>query len=170
MLEKIIDLPDEQNFEQAFDIFSCAISPKLIGGNSSYKPIELSLRFREGCCKLRKRILDFATSLKPERRCINLRKWALEAELVWAAVKESDDFASLTNLKHIREHSKLVATLKKVYDIHSNVEFKDKPKDEKVSNPLLYGVGNVKSDLLSKKELLKKQTITSDLKEVYKRM
>ena len=170
VLEKIIELPEMQNFDQAFDIFSCAISPKLIGGNSSYKPIELSLRFREGCCKLRKRILDFATSLKPERRCINLRKWALEAELVWAAVKESDDFASLTNLKHIREHSKLVATLKKVYDIHSNVEFKDKPDDEKVSNPLLYGIGEVSSDLLSKKELLKDETITSDLDAVYERM
>lgn len=52
-LRTIIDLPEMENYHDAFDIFSCAISPKVIGGNSTYKPIELSLRFREGCCKLR---------------------------------------------------------------------------------------------------------------------
>ena len=34
--------------------------------------------------------------------------------IVWRAVKESDDFAKLQNLKHIREHRKLVATLEEV--------------------------------------------------------
>ena len=52
-LGSLIDLPEMENFSDAFDIFSCAISPKLVCGNAKYKPIELSLRFREGCCKLR---------------------------------------------------------------------------------------------------------------------
>ena len=138
-LSDIIELPGD--FAEAFDIFSCAIAPKFIGGNSSYKPMEISLRFREGCCKLRKRILDYAKDLDAQRRCINLRKWAQEAKVVWRAVKESDDFASLTNLKHIREHRKLVATLKRVYMIHANkIEISD---NDTVSNPLLQGVGDV---------------------------
>lgn len=61
-----------------------------------------------------------------------------------------------------------MATLKKVYDIHSNEEFKEKPDDEKVSNPLLYGVGEISSDLLGKKDLLITQTVTSHLDAVYK--
>ena len=97
-LDSVIELPRLEEYDSAFDIFSCAINPKLIGGNSIYKPIELSLRFREGCCKLRQRILNFAKNLPATRRCINLRKWVLEAEIVWRAVKESNDFASHISL------------------------------------------------------------------------
>ena len=169
-LENILELPRMSDFDQAFDIFSCAISPKLIGGNASYKPVELSLRFREGCCKLRKRILDYARDLPAERRCINLRKWAQEAEMVWRAVKESNDFASLKNLKHIREHRKLVDTLAKVYDIHANLTKDERGKtvpmkdeDYPVSNPLLFGVGEISADLAAKQHLHKEHTVTSNL-------
>ena len=54
--------------------------------------------------------------------------------IVWRAVNESDDFAELQNLKHIRQHRKLVATLEEVYKIHAN-EYKEWPQ----SNPLLAG-------------------------------
>lgn len=92
-LDDIIEIPPFNKYYEAFDIFSCAIGPKQVGANSDYQPIELSLRFREGCCRLRKRILDFASKLEAQRRCINLCKWADEAEIIWRAVKESDDFA-----------------------------------------------------------------------------
>ena len=36
-LGEILELPKMSDYDQAFDIFSCAISPKLIGGNASYK-------------------------------------------------------------------------------------------------------------------------------------
>ena len=96
--------------------------------------------------------------LPATRRCINLRKWALEAESVWRAVKESNDFASLKNLKHIREHRRLVTTLYKVCQIHSN-----KVEEWPIGNPLLYGIGEIKPELLDRAEVNLPHTVSSNL-------
>ena len=46
-LDELIDLP--HNTDDAFSIFSCAISPQTITSNDDYKPVEFSLLFRESC-------------------------------------------------------------------------------------------------------------------------
>jgi len=92
-LKSIIDLP--LDMEDAFTIFSCAISPQSIAANDEYKPIEYSLLFRESCVNLRKKIFEFAANLDPNSRAVNLEKWNEEAVMVWTALKDSDDFAKL---------------------------------------------------------------------------
>ena len=165
-LKDIIEIPEFEKYDEAFDIFSCAICPKQIGANSDYSPIELSLRFREGCCRLRKRILDYAKKLKAQRRCINLCKWADEAEIIWRAVKESDDFVSLKNLKHIKEHGKLIAGLEKVMEIHENRVFddeqRDKNKPQQEDNPFLLNC-EIPDNLRLMEKITKSQTVKTKL-------
>lgn len=44
---------------------------------------------------------------------INLEKWTEEAIMTWKALKDSDDFAKIKNLNHIRDHRKLITALHK---------------------------------------------------------
>ena len=46
-LDELIDLPHDT--DDAFSIFSYAISPQTITSNDDYKPVEFSLLFRESC-------------------------------------------------------------------------------------------------------------------------
>ena len=78
--------------------------------------------FRESCTALRKKIFKYAKELPNEKRVLNLEKWVEEAIMTWRALKDSDDFAKIKNLGHIRDHRKLVHALHKYEDLVTNHE------------------------------------------------
>ena len=53
---------------------------------------------------------------------LNLEKWVDEAIMTWRALKDSDDFAKIRNLDHIRNHRDLVTALQKYEELMSNSE------------------------------------------------
>lgn len=120
VLNNLIDMPGVENLDDCFDDFNNAISPMAIGGNNHYSPIEISAQFQESCGKLRNRILSYASTLPAMRRCINLSQWADQNKAIWQAIRESNDFASIVNLKYTRDQRKMLSALEQIYAIHTN--------------------------------------------------
>lgn len=110
-LDDIICLPKDT--DEAIEIFSCAVQPQSITNIPDYKPVQYTLLFREGCTKLRRKILEHANGgIAADRRALNLQQWTEEAIMTWQALSESDDFAKIRSFKYISDHKKLIHGLR----------------------------------------------------------